>query len=152
MKRLNLNWIGASVVIGAVVMGGMPVVAETCTPLQVVGGKGSTQITKKISPPSTLVTSNNWNTDFIVPSRQTFERFVARVTPRNTGDYAMQFNLKYNNDSADKVFDNQVSLKAFQTQTMRAYPRQGVEPYQVNLVVGKAIGNVYTAKVFGCNP
>jgi len=152
MKRLDMRWIGTSVIISAVVMAGMPAIAETCTPLQVVGGKGATQITKKISPPGTLVTSNNWNTDFVVPGRQSFERFVARVTPRNTSNYAIQLNLKYNNDSVDKVFDNKVSLKAFQTQVMRAYPRQGAEPYQINLVVGQAIGDTYTARVFGCNP
>jgi hypothetical protein len=50
--------------------------AETCYPLDVIGGDGTT-VTKTVSPFSTLVTSNNWNTDFVVPSDRVFSSYEA---------------------------------------------------------------------------
>lgn len=129
-----------------------PATAQMCVPLPVVGASGTT-VNKSVSAPSTGVTGSNWNTDFVVRSNTSFRRYIATVTPKNGGTYDLQMNLKYNNDTADQVY-NQGSVALAERQPFRfsGVPRQGSNPYQVNVLVGgvSALGNSYTLSVVGC--
>ncbi|XHX76372.1 MAG: hypothetical protein RBJ76_18245 [Stenomitos frigidus ULC029] len=106
-----MMWIGRVTIAGAVVYASLPMIqaanAQTCTTLRVAGGN-TTVVEKSVSPPGTGITRDNWNTDFVVPSNLTFRRYVANVVPINGGEYTVQMNLKYGNDTADTVY-NQVN-------------------------------------------
>ncbi len=126
--------------------------AQTCTALPVVDGKG-TLVQKSVSPPGTGVTRNNWSTDFVVPSSQTFRRYVARIVPKNGGEYDLAMSLKYNNDTADKAFIRTLKLAEGKPYNIQGAARNSATPYQVNVSVGgvRAIGNSYTVSTLGCN-
>ncbi len=130
----------------------IPVKAQTCSALVVVDGKG-TQAQKSVSPPGTGITRDNWNTDFIVPSSQSFRRYVARVTPKNGGEYDLAMSLKYNNDTADNAFSRTLTLAEGKPYNIQGAARTSATPYQVNVSVGgiRAIGNSYTVSMLGCN-
>lgn len=129
--------------------------APVCTPLKVVGGGGTT-VSKKISPPGAPLPygqklRNNWNTDFVVASPAT--SFVADIVAKNLGKYKIVMYLKYADNTADKVFEQEVSLQDNQTYTVQGRPRRAnLTPYQVNLFIGgiPVVGNSYTATVSGC--
>ncbi len=123
----------------------LPVQAQTCYALRVVGAQ-STQVQKKVSAPGTLFSRSNWNTDFAVPSGQSFSRFVATVLPQNGGEYKVQMALKYNNNTADQVYNQTVTLPEKKPFTISGATRNNATPYQVNVSVGglAATGNSYT--------
>ncbi|MBL1177522.1 hypothetical protein [Pantanalinema sp. GBBB05] len=129
--------------------------APVCTPLQVVGGGGTT-VSKKISPPGAPLPygqklRNNWNTDFVVASPAT--SFVANIVAKNLGKYKIVMYLKYADNTADKVFEQEISLQDNQAYTVQGRPRRAnLAPYQVNLFIGgiPVVGNSYTATVSGC--
>ncbi|MEM6447576.1 MAG: hypothetical protein AAF704_13590 [Cyanobacteria bacterium P01_D01_bin.123] len=126
--------------------------AQNCTPLQVVGGSG-TEVSKSVSPPSTIFSKNNWNTDFIVPQSQYFSTFVAEIEPQEAGEYTIKMFLKYNNDTADKVYDRTaIPLTNSRPAVITGSARRDAQPYQINLLVGgiQASGEFYTASVRGC--
>jgi hypothetical protein len=129
-----------------------PVRSQTCYPLRVVGGQ-STQIQKKVSAPGTVLVRSNWNTDFVVPSEQVFNRFVVTVVPKNGGEYKLQMSLKYNNDTADQVYNQTAKLPEGRPFNMAGPKRNNATPYQVNVSVGglAAVGNSYTVSAVGCN-
>jgi hypothetical protein len=54
--------------------------------LDVVGYSG-TQVEKTVSFPGTLITQNNWNTDFAVPGDESFKEFVTTLVPQKNGQY-----------------------------------------------------------------
>lgn len=126
--------------------------AETCVPLQIVGGNG-TQIQKRVSLPGTFTSRSNWNTDFVVPGDQAFRRYVATIEPLNRAKYHVQMFLKYGNSTADKVYDQAVALPQQQEFTVSGSPRIDTSPYQVNVSIGgvSALGNTYKVTVSGCN-
>jgi hypothetical protein len=128
--------------------------APVCTPLKVVEGTGTT-VVKKISAPGVplpygLKKNDNWNTDFLVTSPAT--TYVADIVAENLGNYRISMYLKYPDNTADKVFDQDVSLQNNQKYTVRGSRRTNMSPYQVNLFVGgvPVVGNSYTATVYGC--
>jgi hypothetical protein len=129
-----------------------PSQAETCTDLNLIGGTG-TKVTKTVSPFSTLVTNNNWNTDFAVPSDRSFNRYLATILPENNANYDIELNLKYNDSSSSSGYkkDN-VAVVAGQQLVLSAMPISKRNPFQVNIFVGglNAIGNTYTVSVSGC--
>ncbi len=133
------------------VIGAPAVKAQTCSALKVVGTPDF-QVEKKVSPPSTVVTGNNWNTDFAIPGDRGFRRYVTTVLPQNDGEYRVQVSLKYADESADKVFDRAVTLRRGNPFRIGATPRTGAKPYQVNLFVGgvPVVGDTYTASVAAC--
>jgi hypothetical protein len=154
MSKKNLLII-PSVVLGAIsllLVKASPNQAENCIPLSVVGGTG-TSVTKQVSTPG-LVTDNNWNTDFAVPTNQSFSQFIATVKSESSdkGDFQVEMFLKYNNDTADKVFKGTVALPPGESKNLVGNPRKGESPYQVNLKVGSTgtIGFTYTLSVLGC--
>ncbi len=126
--------------------------AETCTALNVLGAAG-TKVKKTVSPISTLVTNNNWNTDFAVPGGRSFNRYVATIVPENNANYDLKLNLKYSDNSSSEAYkkDN-VAVKVGQPVRMSGVPQSQSEPFQVNVFVGgvSAIGNTYTVSVAGC--
>jgi hypothetical protein len=125
--------------------------ARTCVPLKVVGGSG-TQVEKKITPGGTLLTNDNWNTDFAVPSGNNFNRYVAAITPKDTANYSIKFFLKYSNNTVDKYYDQTSQLKKGKLLLVSGEPRARESPYQINILVGglEAIGTEYSLTVSGC--
>lgn len=133
----------------------LPAHAQSCTPLEVVDGRGETEITKTVSPPSALVTRSNWNTDFSVPNGASYSRYVATVRSRsqNDGEFTIAMNLKYSNGGADRVHDSRrVAIAAGDSITITGNPRNNQQPFQVNVEVGgaRAIGITYSLTVSGC--
>jgi hypothetical protein len=127
--------------------------AETCTALNVIGGTG-TEVKKTVSPLSTLVSNNNWNTDFAIPSGSTFNRYVATILPENNANYDVKLILKYSDNSTSGAYrkDN-VEVKVGRPLKLVGAPRSQSDPFQVNVFVGgiSAIGNTYTVSVAGCS-
>lgn len=144
-------WLGTAIVIGAIVATGLPVSAQTCTPLRVVEGAG-TQVQKKVSIPGTPTSRSNWNTDFAIPGGRGFSRYVATIVPVNGGNYTIQMFLKYPNKTSDKAYDNTVTLRDNQSLQISGSPRLNADPYQINLSVGgvPVVGNTYRVSVVGC--
>ncbi|PZO38447.1 MAG: hypothetical protein DCF19_16105 [Pseudanabaena frigida] len=126
--------------------------AETCTALNVIGATG-TSVKKTVSPFSTLVTNNNWNTDFAVPSDRSFNRYVATIIPENNANFDVELNLKYSDNSSSRAYkkDN-VAVKVGKPLRLVGSPQPQLDPFQVNVFIGglNAIGNTYTLSVLGC--
>ena len=153
MSQLKILKIaGITSLFSAVTLASVPAGAQTCTALTVVDGKG-TQVQKSVSPPGTGITRNNWSTDFVVPSSQSFRRYVARIVPKNGGEYDLAMSLKYNNDTADKAFIRTLKLAEGKPYNIQGAARSSATPYQVNVNVGgiRAVGNSYTVSMLGCN-
>jgi len=126
-------------------------IAETCTPLNVLGGFG-TSATKSVSIPATLWTRNNWNTDFSVPGGVRFNRYVVIMTAKNGAVFDMKTFLKYSDNTADNFLNQSVPFNAGQTMTFVATPRPNDNPFAVNVFVGgiSAVNSVYTLTVEAC--
>ncbi|MGA7934274.1 MAG: hypothetical protein WCA35_12065 [Kovacikia sp.] len=129
-----------------------PAIASNCQALSVVGGSG-TQVTKKVSPPATFYTKNDWNTDFSVPGGARFSSYVVRISSQDDAAYPMKGFLKYSDNTNDNFLNETVSLTAGGTKSFTATPRP-VEPYQVNVLIGslESLGKTYTLAVEGCYP
>jgi len=143
---------GMMLIAGVMLLSQLPAQAQVCTPLQVVGANRS-QVEKKVSVPGAgPIARNNWNTDFAIPSGRAYSSYVATIAPRNGGDYSVAMNLKYANDSVDKVFDEKINLKEGQPFRIKGSPRINSRPYQINLSVGgvEVVGNSYILTVAGC--
>jgi len=126
--------------------------AETCYPLDVIGGDGTTA-TKTVSPFSTLVTSNNWNTDFAVPSNRAFTSYEATIVTESNANYDVELNLKYSDNSSSASYKKFPAEVVFgEPLKVIGSPRAQRDPYQVNVFVGglNAIGKTYTVSVTGC--
>ncbi|MBL1209744.1 hypothetical protein [Geminocystis sp. GBBB08] len=137
----------------------IPVLAETCTPILVVGGEGST-VTKTVSEPTipTLfgvdITRNNWNTDWAVPTEDnTFRRYLVEVSSNDGGPFDLKMYLKYSDQTADLFFNKEgLNISKDKPLKIESSPRPEAQPYQVNLFVGgiESLGKTYTATVMGC--
>ncbi|WP_225902708.1 hypothetical protein [Pseudanabaena sp. PCC 6802] len=125
--------------------------ARNCRPLEVVGGAG-TVVEKKITPGGTLLTNDNWNTDFAVPSGTNFNLYTATITPKDNANYAIKLFLKYSNNTLDKFYDQTTPLKKGKPLVITGEPRARESPYQINVLVGglEAIGTEYLLTVSGC--
>jgi hypothetical protein len=130
-----------------------PLKAETCIPLKVVEGEG-TSVKKTVSPPSLLFIQNDWNTDFAVPSNSQFRKYIATIQSqaKESATVTTQMFLKYSNGTADQGFNGTFVIPVGETKTLVAMPRMGQQPYQVNLNIGgfKGVGFIYTLSVQGC--
>ncbi|MEB3279984.1 MAG: hypothetical protein VKK42_13805 [Lyngbya sp.] len=138
----------------------LPVNAQTCTPLAVVKGDG-TSVTKRVSPPNAGILPvvpvgyrGNWDTDFAIAGNASYNYFVATIksASEDPAEFKIQMFLKYSDGTADRVFNDRVTLQPNESQQMTGQPRSGDFPYQVNLNVGggDAIGHSYTIWVEGC--
>jgi len=126
--------------------------AETCSALNIIGATG-TKAKKTVSPISTLVTNNNWNTDFAVAGGRSFNRYVATIVPENDANYDVKLSLKYSDNSSNEAYRKDgVPVKVGRPLRLVGVPRSQSEPFQVNVFVGgiSAIGNTYTVSVAGC--
>jgi hypothetical protein len=154
---MSLRWMALGVVAAIAPLTTLPLTQsvqaqQSCTPLQVVDGQG-TSVKKSVSPPSTGITRDNWNTDFVVPSTQNFSRYVATVRADKSGDYDLKLAFKYNNDTSDEVLNRPgYNLTANRAVSFTGTPRENSNPYQVNVSVGgvRVLGNSYTVTVQGC--
>ena len=139
-------------VLATLLMGSLPVKAQSCIPLLVVDGEHN-QIIKTISPPGTLVTDDNWDTSWSIPNDREFRRFFLLFIPSDSSQYHLEVNLAYENNSTDQFYyQNDVNLIADQNLSVLITPQSNQEPMQVNLMVGglQAIGSSYSASVVGC--
>lgn len=137
----------------------LPVQAETCAPIPVVGGQGN-QVTKTVSQPTIPgplgidITRNNWNTDWAVPSENNnFRRYVVTLIPNDDGPYDIKMYLKYSDQTVDEIYNQEgVQMKAGKPLKIEAAPRPENQPYQVNLYVNgiESLGKTYTTSVVGC--
>ena len=126
---------------------------DTCTPLAVVGAPSQTEVSKKVSLPSFLVNTTNWNTDFVVPSDASYSHFLVTITPTLGTNYDLAVNLKYSDETVDGVYqEDGVTLNLNQPYVIEAPSRTNQTPYQVNILVGgpNSVENEYTASVMGC--
>jgi hypothetical protein len=126
-------------------------IPQTCIPLEVVDGNGS-QVQKRVSLPGALTSRSNWNTDFGIPGNQSFQRYIVTIKPLNQAKYQVQMFLKYSNGTADKFYDQSVTLPVGQEFSIEGVPRLNTFPYQVNVSVGglSALGNTYKVFAMGC--
>jgi hypothetical protein len=136
----------------------LPVQAETCTPISLVGGQGS-EITKTVAQPTipgpfgVKITRNNWNTDWAVPGGAIFNRYVTTITSSDGGTFDIMMFLKYSDQTEDEFFNRRrVELSAGKPLTIEGTPRPEEQPFQVNLFVNgvASMGETYTASVVGC--
>jgi len=122
-----------------------------CTPLSVVGGTG-TSVNKKIS--GGILTGDDYNTDFAVPTDSSYKTFVATIQSESTekANLPVEMFLKYSDDTAGKVFDGNVALEPNQAKEISGAPRVDQQPYQVNVKIGSigTTGFGYTLSVVGC--
>ncbi|MEM9908065.1 MAG: hypothetical protein AAF921_23885 [Cyanobacteria bacterium P01_D01_bin.44] len=125
--------------------------AQSCTPLAIVG-TSETEVTKTITPPGTLFSNTNWNTDFVV-SDGSYRYFVVNFLPQSGTLYDIDVHLKYPDESIDTAYSVREALfTEGEAVTINAESRVSSGPYQVNLRVGglSSEGNTYTASIVGC--
>ena len=142
----------------------LPVQAETCQAIPLVGGQGN-QVMKTVSPPTipagplgmlgVNITNNDWNTDWAVPlgDGKPFRRFLVTLLSNDGGPFEVRMYLKYGDQTSDEFF-NQKSLQLPNDKPLKieAIPRANNQPYQVNVFVAgiNALGKSYSATVVGC--
>ncbi|NJK59994.1 MAG: hypothetical protein HC918_06780 [Oscillatoriales cyanobacterium SM2_1_8] len=132
---------------------GEPVLAQAnCQAFGPVGSATSA-VRKTVSPSGTLITSDNWNTDFVVPGDRPYRTVRATITAEQTAPFALKLFLKYADNTADKFFENTVRLTANQPLVLTGTARPQSQPFQVNVFVGglEAIGSTYRVQVQGCS-
>jgi hypothetical protein len=125
-----------------------------CAPFKVVGGAGNS-VSKQVSQPNmTQLVRSNWDTDFAVPTRESFKRFVVTLKSESSAKapFQVQINLKYSDRTVDNAFDSKVELDPGKSKVITVMPRINNQPYQVNVNVGgtDAIGYGYNLSVSGC--
>ncbi|HAN46477.1 MAG TPA: hypothetical protein DCQ32_08000 [Cyanobacteria bacterium UBA8156] len=127
----------------------MPALADCREFLPV--GAATAEVRKTVSPSGTLITSDNWNTDFVVPGDRPHRTIRATITAEQTAPFALKLFLKYADNTADKFFENTVRLTAGRPLVLTGTPRPQSQPFQVNVFVGglEAIGSTYRVQVQG---
>lgn len=132
-----------------------PVDCRRPVPLMPVGGSDP-EVVKRVSAPGLLFTRNNWNTDFVVPSNQSFTSFRVNLFFKDSGSYKTEMFLKYGDASNDQFYNERIVATDNQLVQTPAYPRrrpgQTIQPFQVNVKVGNtgSIGKVYVVSVDAC--
>ena len=130
----------------------LPAQAQSCIPLT-IDGRSSNRVTNTISPPGTLVSGDNWDTNWSIPAEESFRRFFLTFIPRDSAEYDVEVTLVYRDNTREQFYyQDGLKLIAGQNLPVLISPRSDQVPSQVNLVVGglQAIGNTYTASVVGC--
>ncbi|EAM51925.1 conserved hypothetical protein [Crocosphaera watsonii WH 8501] len=157
--------LGISVLIGInlLPLNIQPSHGQTCTAFPVVGGQeeNETEVTKTVSQPSLPIplpgpasagVNNNWNTDFSIIPLKAYNKYIVTFTPKSDGDYKVRAYLKYNDNTADEIYNEQKSYTAGQPIVIEGVPKADNLPIQVNLFVGDPISitKTYTVSVKGC--
>lgn len=140
-----------------------PSYAETCTAFPVIGGEkeNETEVTKTVSQPGLSIpvigpasvgVNNNWNTDFsIIPLKQ-YKKYIITFTPQDDGEYKVRGYLKYNDNTADEIYNENKTFTAGESVEIKGVSQGDNIPIQVNLFVGDPVsmGKTYTVSVKGC--
>jgi hypothetical protein len=133
--------------------------AQTCTPLNLLGGTGS-EVTKSVSQPTIpgpfgiKITRNNWNTDWAVAGGSNFRRFVTTVSVPRAASFDIRLFLKYSDQTNEEFFNtNGVRIEPGKPLTIEATVREGDQPFLVNLFANgiQHLGNTYTASTVACD-
>jgi len=130
----------------------LPAQAQSCIPLT-IDGRDSNRVTNTISPPGTLVSGDNWDTNWLIPAEKSFRRFFLTFIPRDSAEYDVEVNLVYKDNTREQFYyQDSLHLITGQNLPVLIYPSSGQVPSQVSLVVGalQAIGSTYSASVLGC--
>ena len=102
-------------IIGFIIVGlsflKLPSQAQTkCTPLPLVGGKGS-EVDKTITAPTIpgpfgiKIASDNWNTDWSIPNPQIFKSYKVEMISEEGGTFTVKMYLKYSDETADPFYE-----------------------------------------------
>jgi hypothetical protein len=158
MTKLNPYRLAFLTLVSCLCLSTTEVKAETCTPLQLVGGEGS-RVTKTVSQPTIPgpwginITGNNWNTDWAVPGGRMWKNFKVKVTSEQEQSFNVRMFLKFADQTSEEGY-NQTAVVISPTKplSVRLKPKNNQQPFQVNLFVGdvKNIGQTYTAEVSAC--
>jgi hypothetical protein len=107
-----------------------------------------TEIRKKIH--TGIISKDNWNTDFAIPTGKKYDFFVANMRPENDDDYEVSIYLKYPDGSNSSVYNRNVPLERNETYSLTFQTPTEKQPYQVNFRVGGSNNNAYTISILGC--
>jgi len=129
----------------------VPAQAQACTALRPIGGQGY-EVRKRIDGrPGGVLVSNNWNTDFVVPSGVRFSYYAITITPENNADYDISIHFKYPNNTSDTLFQNgSVQMNRWQPWRLDLQSPTGRQPFQINTRIGGTNGNFYRVRVSAC--
>ena len=130
----------------------LPTQAQSCIPLT-IDGRETNQVTNTISPPGTLVSGDNWDTNWSIPTERNFRRFFLTFIPQDSAEYDVEVTLMYQDNTREQFYyQDALNLIASQNLPVLISPRSDKKPSQVSLVVGglQAIGSTYTASLVGC--
>lgn len=126
--------------------------AETCYLLP-MSKTTNTIIKKTISPIATILTDDNWHTDFVIFSDRSFNSYEATIVSDHTASYNVELNLIYRDHRFNQSYkkDN-VTIAFGKPLRLLGIPKSIHDPSQINMLVGgiSAIGNTYTIFVEGC--
>lgn len=120
---------------------------DDCIALQEVT-TGQTEIRKRIE--NRIITSGNWNTDFLVPTGGNFDYFVAIITAENTAPYEFMANLRLPGGGSEVAFRGRSDVQAGTTYSIPFQSPTGRQPTVINARVGGVNGNFYTISMAGC--
>ena len=160
MKKTQFFGINLFVLLALILTLIQPVIAApSCKPLIAVGGeKGQTVVKKRATAPSIPIglaglKRDNWNTDFAVKNGINYKEFIITFTPETDGTYSIRVYLKYNDGTADEIYNEKPNLSSGKPLIIKGTPRQDDQPYQVNIFVGDAesIGKSYQMSVKACS-
>lgn len=120
---------------------------DNCIALQEVT-TGETEVRKRIE--NRVISSGNWNTDFLVPTDQDFDYFVALLTPENNATYELTINLRFPDNTSLAAYSNRAEVTAGETYAVPFQSSTKQQPIRVNARVGGVNGNVYTIAIAAC--
>jgi hypothetical protein len=109
---------------------------------------GQTEVRKRIE--NRAFGSNNWHTDWLVPTQPNVSYFVAVVTPENTAPYWLDVHLRMPHGGSEQVFSDSADAVAGSTFIIPFASATGRQPAVVNTRLGGVNGNFYTISVAAC--
>lgn len=96
--------------------------------------------------------NNNWNTDFSIIPLKKYDQYVIKFTPQSEGTYKVRAYLKYNDNTAQEIYNKESSFPPGETLEITGQTPEDQIPYQMNIFVGDpvSIGKTYTISAMGC--
>ncbi|ELR96807.1 hypothetical protein [Gloeocapsa sp. PCC 73106] len=109
---------------------------------------GATEITKKIQA---LGITNNFNTDFGIPSGVAFTSYQAMMRVENNANYDVTINLKYGDNSVSTALEKpQIPMVIGENYALPFNSPTDRQPYQINFNIAGPNNNTYTISVMAC--
>jgi hypothetical protein len=121
--------------------------SSSCVALQEVTS-GQTQIRKLIK--IGFFGPGNINTDFSVPSTETFDFYVVKFTPENDANYRASINFRYADGSEATGWSDSGDVTRDQLYTRRVISPIEEQPFLVNISVSGQNNTAYTVAVEAC--